>query len=128
MTAAEDLQRMLASRTVLLETRKRDGSWVGTPINLASADGHVYFRTWNTSGKAKRLRNFPDARVAPSTMSGKPTGDAVTIHTRLLDGDEAERARTAINKRFPLMHGVLVPLTHRAKKVKTVHYEATLAE
>ena len=36
------LERLWA---VLLRTRKRDGSWVGTPVNLAVADGRGYFAT-----------------------------------------------------------------------------------
>ena len=61
-------------RAVRLETRKRDGSWVATPVSVAVDGEHAYFRTWDVSGKARRLRNFPEVRVAPSTLTGKPTG------------------------------------------------------
>jgi uncharacterized protein len=57
MPAFDDYRRQ---RTVLLTTRKRDGTTVGTPVNIAlGSDGRAYFRTWSATGKAKRIRNFP---------------------------------------------------------------------
>src|SRR5918911_4571377 len=82
-----------ATRTVLLETQRRDGSWVPSPVSLVADGGHLYFRTYDASGKAKRLRNFPDVRVAPATLRGRPLGPAVKGRGRLLQGEEAEHAR-----------------------------------
>ena len=111
-------------RTVLLSTRKRDGTWVATPVSVAVGDGHVYFSTWHVSGKAKRLRNFPDeARLAPCTSLGKPTGPAVTGTARLLDDDEAARARALLAAKYPLLQGRFVPAWHRLRGWQTLHYE-----
>lgn len=110
-------------KIILLETRKRDGSWVATPVSLAIEAGHAYFRTYDAAGKYKRLRNFPEVRVAPCTMRGKPTGPAVAATARLLDGAEAEQARSALARRYPVIHGFLVPFAHRRKGWQTAHYE-----
>src|SRR5580700_8095896 len=57
-------------RTILLTTRKRDGTTVGTPVNIAlDPDGRAYFRTWSATGKVKRMRNFPQVQIAPSTVA-----------------------------------------------------------
>ena len=53
----------------------------------------------------KRLRNFSEVRLAPSTLRGKTTGPAVDGLARQLDGAEAERARSLLANRFPVMHG-----------------------
>jgi hypothetical protein len=38
-------------RTILLETRKRDGTWVATPVSVVvDEDGRVYFRTYDAAG------------------------------------------------------------------------------
>lgn len=58
-------------------------------------------------------------------MRGRPTGGAVPARVRLLAGEEERQARRALAKRYPMTHGVFVPLIHRARKWKTVHYEAT---
>jgi hypothetical protein len=119
------LDALAPCRTVILQTRKRDGSWVATPVSLVIADGVGYFRTYDAAGKAKRLRNFPDVRVAPGTARGKATGPYVTGTARLLDGAQAERARTRLARKHPLLHGFLVPFAHRRKGWTTLHYALT---
>lgn len=119
------LGRLGNPKTVLLQTRKRDGTWVATPVSIVTEGDRAYFRTYDASGKYKRLRNFPEVRLAPSTMRGKPVGPAVEAAARRLDGADAEHARSLLAARFPFMHGKLVPWLHRRKGWATVHYELT---
>ncbi len=114
-------------KTVLLETRKRDGTWVATPVSLAAQNGRLFFRTYRQSGKAKRLRNFTDVRVAPCTFLGKPRGAAVDGRAQQLDASGSATARQLLRRRHPVLHGILVPLLHRAMKYDTQHYELTVA-
>jgi PPOX class probable F420-dependent enzyme len=119
------LDSLTDQKTVLLTTYKRDGTPVGTPVNLAVEGDVAYFRTWDTAWKARRLRNNPDATVAPSTPTGKPTGPAISGRTRLLEGEEARHAARLIAGKHPLLQRVLVPLAHRLTRKRTVHYELT---
>ena len=115
-------------RTVLLTTFRRDGDPVGTPVSIALVGDHAVVRSWSTSGKARRLRRDPHATIAPSTVRGRPTGAAVDVTLRLLDGgDEDDAARRALRRKHPVLHGVLVPLAHRVKGLRTVHYAVTPA-
>jgi uncharacterized protein len=93
-----------------------------TPVNPLVEDDHVYFRTWNTFGKAKRLRNFPDARFAPSTARGRPIGEWMRGHAMLLEDDDAAHAAALINRRYPLLQGVAVRLFHWLRRLRTLHY------
>jgi uncharacterized protein len=120
------LDTLAGQKTVLLETRKRDGTWVGTPVSIVVAGGRAFFRTYDASGKAKRLRNFPEVRVAPSTMRGRPTGPSVTGTARLLDDDQADRVRALLATKYPWLHGRMVPAMHRRKGWQTLHYELEL--
>jgi len=120
MNTVDALRRQ---RYVLLETRKRDGTWVGTPVSLAEAGGKLYFRTYDAAGKSKRLRNFPDCRITPSTLRGRPVGEPVTGTATLLSGADADRARAALAAKHPVLHGWLVPWSHRVKGWATLHYE-----
>jgi PPOX class probable F420-dependent enzyme len=120
------LEQLGKQKTVLIETRKRDGSWVGTPVSIIVADGRAYFRSYDAAGKSKRLRNFPEVKVAPSTMRGKPTGPSVAGTARLLDDDESGPVRAAFAAKYPLLQGWLVPAAHRLKGWRTLHYELTL--
>ena len=59
-------------RTILLHTKKRDGRWVPTPVSIAVRGDRAYIRTYTKAGKSKRLRNFPEVRLCPSTFRGNP--------------------------------------------------------
>jgi PPOX class probable F420-dependent enzyme len=115
-------------RTALLTTYKRDGTPVATPVTVAVDGDHAYVRTWDSAWKAKRMRHNPAVLVAPATVRGRPTGDAVAARSRLLEGDEAKRAARAIARRQPILQGVLVPLAHRLMRYRTLHYELTTLE
>lgn len=59
---------------ILLTTYKRDGTGVGTPMNIAVDGDHAYFRTYGDAWKTKRMRNFPEVEICPSTWRGGPPG------------------------------------------------------
>ena len=115
-------------RTIALETRKRDGTWVATPVSVVvDEDGRVYFRTYDAAGKYKRLRNFPDVRVAPATtVRGRATGPTVRGTARRVTGTDEARARALLAAKYPVLQRHLVPWTHRRKGWQTLHYELTL--
>ena len=118
-----DLGRFVRQKTILLKTKKRDGTWVATPVSIVVEHDRAYVRTYDKSWKAKRLRNFPEVRFAPSTFRGKPTGQELHARTRLLDGEEAQRAARLLARKYPVLHGVLVPFSHKVMRTKTLHYE-----
>jgi len=112
-------------RTVLLTTYRRDGTPVGTPVNIVVDGERAFVRTFDTAWKLKRIRKNPRVEIAPSTVRGKPTGAAIGARARVLAGSESEHASRALNKKHPILHGVLVPLTHRLQRHQTIHIELT---
>src|SRR3954454_2987111 len=122
ITSAGALATLARHHDMALETRKRDGTWIPTAVNPLVEDDHVFFRTWHTSGKAKRLRNFAEVRFAPSTTRGRRTGEWLQGRATLLDGGEAAHAAHLINRRYPLLQRVAVRLYHRLRGYRTLHY------
>lgn len=116
------LAPLAGERQVLLKTCKRDGTWVGTPVSLAVEGDHAYFRTWHSSGKAKRLRNSPVVEIAPCNRRGEQTGPSIFGIAELLTDGEEFHARSLITRRHPLLQGLIVPITHRIRRVHTQHY------
>jgi PPOX class probable F420-dependent enzyme len=125
MTMADELRDQ---RTVLLTTYRRDDSPVGTPVNVAVREGHAYIRTWDTSGKARRLARQPNVAIAPSNPRGTQTGPTVTGTARQLTGEEARAAGKLIDRKYPIVQRILVPLALRLRRVNTVYYELTFDE
>jgi PPOX class probable F420-dependent enzyme len=121
------LARFVEQKTVLLTSYRRDGTPVRTPLSLA-VDGHRgVFRTYESAWKTRRMRRNTSIELAPCTTTGRPTGPAIRATARRLDGTEAAQAARLLRRKYPLLHGVTVPLAHRlgrAKTGRTVHYEA----
>jgi uncharacterized protein len=117
------LERFVHQRNVLLTTYRRDSKPVGTPVHIAVEGDRAFIRTWDTTWKLKRIRNNPQVQIAPSTIRGKPTGPAIQARARVLDGDESEYAGQRLAHKYPILHGILIPLFHRLRGYKTMHIE-----
>ncbi|MDG4860104.1 PPOX class F420-dependent oxidoreductase [Streptomyces sp. T-3] len=109
----------------LLTSHKKDGSGVGTPVNIAVEGDHAYFRTYAKSWKVKRMRNNPEVELCTATVRGVQTGPEIKARVRPLDrGSEEERhARELIIRKYPIMQRFLVPLSCRIKRDRPLHYE-----
>ena len=89
-------------KAVLLQTRKRDGSWVDTALNVAARGDRAYFRTYGKASKNKRLRNFPRCNIDPAHgRANQPPAQPWTAHARLLSGEESEMAGRLIDRKYP---------------------------
>lgn len=129
MSSVENLLETYAhQKTVLLTTYRKDGTPIGTPVNIAVEGDHAYIRTWDTAWKFRRLRRNPEAEIAPSTLRGTPTGAAIRVHARILEGAESTHAATLLAHKYPFLHGVLVPLIHRLRHNQTKHIELVPVE
>lgn len=115
-------------KTVVLTTHRRDGTAVPTAVSIAVEGERAVVRSFERAGKTRRMRNDPTVEVAPSTARGMPTGPAIRARARRLDGAESRVAARLLRRKHPLLHGVLVPLAHRAGRARTgrtVHFELT---
>ena len=119
------LEPFVDQNTVLLTTYRRDGTGVGTPVHIAVDGDRAYLRTWDTAWKLKRIRNNPEVEVAPSTVGGRPTRPAIRARARVLGGAESKYAAEMLARKYPILHGVLIPRLHRLRGNRTMHIELT---
>ncbi|MEH0824060.1 MULTISPECIES: PPOX class F420-dependent oxidoreductase [unclassified Micromonospora] len=117
-------------KTVLLTSFRRDGTPVGTAVSIAVDGEQAYVRSFERAGKTRRIRIDPHVTVAPCTGRGRPTGPAVEAIARRLVGDEERHAARLLVRKYPVLHGVLVPLAHRVgrrRTGRTVHFALTVS-
>jgi len=88
-------------RYISLETFKKDGTGVKTPVWAAPLDGRLVVVTDGTSYKVKRLRNNPKLKAAPCDARGKVKGDWHEGTGRVLEATaDRERALAALHDKY----------------------------
>ena len=90
-----------AERYINLETFRRDGTGVKTPVWAAPLDGRLMVLTDGTSYKVKRLRANPSFKAAACDARGKVKGPWHEGTARILSGDdEKQRALAALHAKY----------------------------
>ncbi len=97
---ASPLDRLAGHKYLSLETFRKSGVGVRTPVWFAENNGELLLYTLADSGKVKRIRNNPRVRIAPSDMRGKLLGDWSEATARFLEAEEAHRANEALNRKY----------------------------
>jgi PPOX class probable F420-dependent enzyme len=90
-----------AERYISLETFRRDGTGVKTPVWAAPLDGRLVVVTDGTSFKVKRLRANPKLRVAACDVRGNVKGGwHEGIGRVLTDEGDQKRAISALRQKY----------------------------
>ena len=85
---------------ISLATFRKNGSPVQTPVWFGEKDEKLYVVTRNDSGKLKRIRNNPQARVAPCTIRGAITGPEFPALARILPPEDWPMARKTVGEKY----------------------------
>ena len=106
---------------IALETFRKTGEGVATPVWVNAAGDKLYVWTVDGSGKVKRIRNNARVRLAISDSRGKPKSDWVEAQARVLD-DPAEEAkqRQRIASKYGLFYR-LISLMNKFSRDKSAH-------
>jgi uncharacterized protein len=87
-----------------LETFRRSGTGVQTPVWFAEKDGVFYVRTGELSGKVKRISNNGRVRVAPCDARGNLKGEWVEAKASLVkENGQDQAANRLLNQKYGLI-------------------------
>lgn len=93
---------------ISLETFRKDGTGVKTPVWAAPLEGRLVVFSEGKSYKVKRVRNDPRVRVAACDVRGNVRGDWYDGTCRILeDAGDVARAHRALRDKY----GVLAAMT-----------------
>jgi PPOX class probable F420-dependent enzyme len=101
------IAQFAAAKYLNLETFRKTGVGVRTPVWFAQDMSHgtiavLYIYSETGAGKVKRIRNNPNVRVAPCTMSGNVRGAWVNGRARVCEGSEAARGQQLLRDKYGL--------------------------
>jgi PPOX class probable F420-dependent enzyme len=102
-------------RYINLESYKKDGKPVLTPVQSIEENGLIYFRTDPKTWKVKRIRKNPHVRIVTSERNGKPTGTWVDGRAKVLEGNESDRAMALFRKEYGAVGNSMVNLVGRLR-------------
>lgn len=83
-----------------LETFRKTGIGVATPVWFIEAEGLLYVAAPSHTGKVKRLRNSSRARVVPCDAKGTPLGVWQAAEAVVVEGAEAEHAEALLSRKY----------------------------
>jgi PPOX class probable F420-dependent enzyme len=109
-----------AERYISLETFKRDGAGVKTPVWAAPLEGALVVMSAGEAYKVKRLRRDPRVRVAACDVRGNVRGEWREGKGRIVfDPSEVARAHAALRRKYGWQMAVtdfFASLTGRMRK------------
>ena len=100
MPEIQDLQN---EKYISLETYKKNGSAVRTPVWFVLQDDSVYVVTRESTGKVKRLRNNQNVKIATCAMKGDVTGQWHSGTAARLSEDESRQILKLRDKKYGFM-------------------------
>jgi PPOX class probable F420-dependent enzyme len=83
-----------------LETYRKTGAALATPVWFAEENGVFYVYSLAEMGKVKRVRNNPRVRIAPCTFGGQLKGDWVDATARIVALEEEARVHGLLNRKY----------------------------
>lgn len=111
-----DLKSFEKQQYINLETFRKNGQGVKTPVWFAQDGDALLLWTEASSGKSKRIRRDGKVRIVPATASGKPTGEWVEAQASADDSSEAlEHVVRLFKQKYGFMFNVFAALNRKAK-------------
>lgn len=102
MTAIK--QDPLANEKYLnLETYRKNGQPVLTPVWFAEEKGVFYVYSLANAGKIKRIRNNPRVRIAPCDVRGKRKGEWMAGQARVVGDADAEHGQWLLTQKYGVL-------------------------
>jgi len=85
---------------ISLETFKKNGEGVKTPVWFVLDRGVFYVYTEADSWKVKRIRNNPRVRVAVCNVRGTVKGPWLEMTASIIEGDERQAADALLTRKY----------------------------
>ena len=120
------LEPFLDQKYINLETYKKDGTPIRTPVWFVIDKNLIYVITRDSTGKVKRLRNNQNVRIVPCSFKGEPKNEWVKGAAEKITGDEADKVIKLRKKKYGMFARLIGIFT--SKKGNIVVYSIELID
>ena len=94
------LEQFAAQQYLNLETYRKDGQPMRTPVWFVEDNGVLYLHTVKNTGKVKRIRRTARVRIAPCDMRGAITGEWIDGDAQVLDEEGVTRVNELLDRKY----------------------------
>jgi PPOX class probable F420-dependent enzyme len=125
--SSPNLAPFVGQRYLSLESFKRDGTPVQTPVWFAEDQGVLYIYTLVNAWKVKRIRRNPRVRLAPCTMRGTVIGPWVEADATIVDATTAVHGHALLRHKYGWLKRMgdwFSRLLHRERVVIAIRFPA----
>lgn len=98
------LAQFAGEKYLSIESYRRNGSAVRTPVWFAEMSGALYVRTSTDTGKYKRIRNNPRIKIAPCDMRGNVKGEWVDAQAGMAPSSEEAGAFKLLKEKYGMTY------------------------
>ncbi|MDH5431149.1 MAG: pyridoxamine 5'-phosphate oxidase family protein [Nitrosopumilus sp.] len=96
----KNLDDIKSEKYISVETYKKDGTAVKTPVWFTIKDNLVYVVTRDQTGKIKRLKNNHNVKIATCNIKGKISGKWVSGTVEIVGEYETKEAVKRRDKKY----------------------------
>jgi len=121
------LTQFLGQKYINLETYKKSGQVVHTPVWFVLDEEVIYVRTDKNSGKVKRVRNNSNVHIMPCNIRGRPKGEWIDGTVQIANDNESKRAKQLFNQKYGL-RGKMLGIMYKLRKIEfmvlSIHFSS----
>ena len=118
--SSEKLTIFEGQKYLCLETYKKNGQGVKTPVWFVISNGIIYIATSESSGKVKRLNHNKSVKISPSNFKGEPKGEWVEGQAFFGDESELKLTKSLRNKKYGLLSKIIGKFVSRKGKIVSI--------
>ena len=118
------LDQFLDQKYINLETYKKDGTPVRTPVWFVIDNDLIYVITRESTGKVKRLKNNYDVRIVLCSFKGEPKNEWIKGKAEKIMGEKADIVIKLRKKKY----GMSARLVGLLRKGNSIVYSIELTD
>jgi len=118
------LDQFLDQKYINLETYKKDGTPVRTPVWFVIDNDLIYVITRESTGKVKRLKNNHDVRIVLCSFKGEPKNEWIEGKADKITGEKADMVINLRKKKY----GMSARLVGLLRKGNSIVYSIELTD
>ncbi len=111
--SSDKLTLFLDLKYINLETYRKNGQAVTTPVWFVVSDRIIYITTTSSTGKVKRLNHNKTVRIVPSNFKGESKGEWIDGTAFFANESESEKAIILRKKKYGFLVNLVSMFTSR---------------